>query len=566
MRFFRREVWSYAVLLVILFCIASLATRATISHIESLIPDAEVGIASALVWSLTLGFMLIAGAFGLWAIKFSAESESRRRIGRFVDAMDYLSDGLLVVDRKGRITGSNPAAARLARSNPAERESIRDLQPSLSADDLSLLLDAREPNEVEREVRTDTESRLLRFRSQPSDDLIIIVISDITQMNAQRLHSRQMARLQLVGQLARGVAHDLNNLFSGIAGHASLLLRLRPGAAETSRSLESISQASEQGVTLAGHLMDLGHPAAMRASTDALGEHVATAVSILRDALPVDWTVEDFKQEEIPPVSLSGIQVEQMILNLGLLAAEAVGRPGVLRVEAGPPGTRPLFNVGHGFAGVILITAGRRDSPMILPSAEQAMTETPQESGVIQSVIRSMIEEAGGALYSFTGPDQSVIYRLAIPRRAFTIKGEVTGLPDEVKAYLAHWNVLFARPARDYAGLDHRLTELGVRVIPVDSVITALARVEEDRNLDVMILDKYLLGQEAKGLLKAILKLQPAAGIVVLCDDPASESEGLTPDVVFVEARSDPNKALIAMVEARNQALRRKSARKPSGA
>jgi CheY-like chemotaxis protein len=396
--------------------------------------------------------------------------------------------------------------------------------------------------------------------------MIIIVISDITQTNAQRLHSRQMARLQLIGQLARGVAHDLNTLFSGISGHASLLPRLRHGTPEMTASTESIIQAAEQGITLAGHLLELAHPGTLRSITDAVGEHVSTATSMLRDGLASGWKIEEQIEEQIPPVALSGIQIEQMVLNLGLLAADAVGAPGILRISVGRPSTKHLFNVGNGFAGVILITAsiGDGSSPSV-PLEESTPQESSRESGIIQSVIRSMIEEAGGVLYSLTGSDRSVIYRLALPRNVLTTREDVAGLPDETKAYLALWNILFARPSREYGTLDRRLNELGIRVTSVDNVISALARIEEDKNIDVMILDKYLLGQESKGLLKAILKIQPTAGIVGLCDDPSSESSGLSSDVVFVHGHADPNKILVSLVEAKNLALRRKPTRKPLG-
>ena len=563
MKHFGREVWGYAILLIVLFCIASLATRATISYIES--SDYEANIAASLIWSLTLGFMLIAGAFGLWAVKFAGESESRRRIGRLVDAMDYLSDGLLVVDRKGRVTGSNPAAAQLLKRALAERDSIQDILPALPAEDISLLLDTGEPNEVEREFVSDGDARLLRLRSQPSDDLILIVISDITRLNAQRLHSRQMARLQLIGHLARGVAYDLNNLLSGISGHASILPRLRPGSSELAKSIEAITQASEQGIAMAGHLIELAQPGSTRASTTAASEHVATAVSMLRDSLPPGWRVEESVEEQLPPVALSGIQVEQMALNLGLLAADAVGTPGVLKMAVAQPSSKAMFNVGNHFAGVILVTAATGDHAAAGGAEHKDMPEGSRESGILLSVIRSMIEEAGGTLYSFMGPDRSAIYRLTLPRSVFMTKQEAIGLPDDVKAYLSQWAVLFARPPREYGALDRRLTELGARVIGVDNVMSALARIEEDRNLDAMILDKYLLGQEAKGLLRAILKLQPLAGVVVLCDDPGLESGGLASDVVFVEGHADPNKVLASLVEAKNLALRRRPTRKLLG-
>ena len=103
-----REIWGYAVLLIILFSIAALAVWQTISFFQS--PDDLTF--PVVMWSLTMGFMLIAGAYGLWAMKFSAQAESRRRIGRFVDAMDYFPDGLIVLDKNGDLVAESAIRVR----------------------------------------------------------------------------------------------------------------------------------------------------------------------------------------------------------------------------------------------------------------------------------------------------------------------------------------------------------------------------------------------------------------------------------------------------------------------
>ena len=107
MRLFPKETWSYAVLLVILFGITTIAVWQTILFLETCVPETEIGIVTALLWTLTLGFMLIAGAFGLWSIQFAAGAESRRRISAIVTSMDYIQDGLLAIDHHDRITGCN---------------------------------------------------------------------------------------------------------------------------------------------------------------------------------------------------------------------------------------------------------------------------------------------------------------------------------------------------------------------------------------------------------------------------------------------------------------------------
>ena len=95
MRFIRKEAWGYAVLLIVLCATASVAAWQTISFLHGRLSESQFNIAAAAVWLQTLGFMLIAGAFGLWAVQFAGEAESRRRIALLVTAMDYIRDGLI---------------------------------------------------------------------------------------------------------------------------------------------------------------------------------------------------------------------------------------------------------------------------------------------------------------------------------------------------------------------------------------------------------------------------------------------------------------------------------------
>ena len=138
-RLVRTETWGYAALLVILFMIASVAVVQIISYLETHLAPFAPGparVIAMLVWTLTIGFMFIAGAFGLWTVKFSAEAESRRRVGRFVDAMNYLSDGLIAVDSRGRITGSNPVANRLAQGTISRHATMDKAFPNLTPQDI----------------------------------------------------------------------------------------------------------------------------------------------------------------------------------------------------------------------------------------------------------------------------------------------------------------------------------------------------------------------------------------------------------------------------------------------
>jgi len=561
MRLWFRESSSYAVLLIILFSIAAIAVWQTILYLEGQMPSRDdFHVLTVILWTLTLGFMSIAGAFGLWAIRFSAEAESRRRIGLLVDAMDYLSDGLAAVDRKGRITGANPALWTLTDAAPDKRRTLKDLFDCLSDEDLELLQDRKEPREVEHTASRGETSRTLRFRSQPSESLSLVLVSDVTATNAQKLRGRQRARLQLIGQLARGVAHDFSNILCAISGYASLLSRLPPGSPDGLANIRSISERSERGMALAGHLLELSHPRLTDASCARPGDHVRNAAALLRDGLPERWQVRVTAQDGLPAVALSPLQIEQVVLNLGWLVTDACLAPGILEIEAGRPGTDALFQVQDRFAAAIFVSARQSGSESPRPFALVAAEDT--DAGAIQSVIRSIVEEAGGRLERLAGTGGMPAYRVCLPRGAPSSGGEtVSPFPLELGSYIAEWAILIGGPGGPRQDrLAKRLADMGARPEAVQDIAAALGRIEAQRNLDALILDERMLGEEATAVLKAILRLRPAAAVVVSSENPDALLDELAGRVVVVPDAADPNRILAGLIEARSLAARRQQA------
>jgi hypothetical protein len=132
-------------------------------------------------------------------------------------------------------------------------------------------------------------------------------------------------------------------------------------------------------------------------------------------------------------------------------------------------------------------------------------------------------------------------------------------LPDELAAYMAQWRILVAMPPRRQAPLVNRLHTRGIRAEHVDDVMSALARVEGQEGLDAVVIDRPLLRQEAPALLKAVLRLRPSLGLVVLSENPEADAKGLADDVVFLPADAEPDSILVSLIEARTLAMRRQS-------
>ena len=566
---FRAGLWRYALLVVLLFVIAGLASRETISSITALLMEARLGadipdestmrIVAVPILALTMGFLFLAGALGIWAIRSTAVLEGRRRIGRFVDAMDYLSDGLLAVDRCGRVTGSNLAARNLAAPDARIGGTLHDYFPSLSNDDLAWLEDATTPQEVECVSRGSDRLRAYRFRSQPSEDINLILVSDVTRQKANEMQGRQVARLQLIGRIARGVAHDFNNILCAISCHASLLDRQK--AAGDSASLQAIIRESQRGAMLAGQLLDLSRTGVKGSSCTAFAEHVEKAAHLLHVALSADWQVIADVQGNLPAVPLTNIQVEQVIVNLGLLASDELDKPGVLHIRVRDSSTEPLMSMNKGSAMVVLISAYGTPLDVRNIVVDPEAKTTTDEAGVIQSVVRSVIEEVGGRLDVIVTPGNRRSFRFSLPPflASERLMSAMASVPEELRMVLVKWKVLLAGSGRkDIEQIEEYLKEVGMTVTVAEDIVSALQHVEADRELSAIVCDRRVLGEAADALLRAIIKLRPRAGLVVLCDAPDSVSTSLKSDVVIEPLNVTPEAVLQAMLRALEMAGARK--------
>ena len=338
-------------------------------------------------------------------------------------------------------------------------------------------------------------------------------------------------------------------------------MRLKPGSPEIKESISTILKETEKGAHLAGHLLEFSRLRAVGYPTDNLEEHVKKAGDLVRVGLSPAWKVETTVETDLPPVSLSGLQVEQVVLNLGLVAADAMPKPGILRITAGKPSQNPLMDIDGSFAAVIIISTAKSPETSDTESSQWVDARTTTEdAGVILSVARSLLEEAGGSLDVFAPADGTRIYRMSLPYGSVDTAEDVEGddvLSPELLSYVSRWHVLLARSTRGHDYLEDKLRQANANVERVNNIISALGRIETGQGLHAIVVEESLLGDEAAGLLRAIVKLCPTTGVVMLSEDPKPVAASWSRNVVLVSRRSSPTRIIKAMVEAKAQAAQR---------
>jgi PAS domain S-box-containing protein len=195
-------------------------------------------------------------------------------------------------------------------------------------------------NEVYRIVRPDGSLRWIHDRAFPLRDAnaqiyrIAGIAEDITEQRNLELQLRQVQKMESIGQLAGGVAHDFNNMLTVIQGHASLLA-LESNLTETAKeSVNGISLAAERAATLTRQLLTFSRRQAIQTRELNLNDIIESIIKMLRRMLGEDVALQ-FTAGDIPPVLADVGMLEQVLMNLAVNARDAMSNGGTLHIQTG---------------------------------------------------------------------------------------------------------------------------------------------------------------------------------------------------------------------------------------
>ena len=155
---------------------------------------------------------------------------------------------------------------------------------------------------------------------------------DLTERLNLEKHIQQSQRLNAVGQLAAGVAHDFNNILTIITGHAGILLGQSNIPADARPDLEHIENAALRASSLTRQLLAFSRQQAMFPRPIHLYEVVKNTVTMLARAIGGDVTFKVRFGESLLPIEADPAMIEQVITNLVLNARDAMPRGGTLTV------------------------------------------------------------------------------------------------------------------------------------------------------------------------------------------------------------------------------------------
>ena len=194
-------------------------------------------------------------------------------------------------------------------------------------------------DEVYRVIRPDGEMRWIHDRAFPLRDAsgqvyrVAGIAEDITQHRNLEEQLRHMQKMESIGQLAGGVAHDFNNVLTVIGLHTASLAS-EPLTKTAKESVKGISLAGEHAATLTRQLLTFSRRQAVQIRELSLNDVIEGVITMLRRVLGKSVVLQ-FTAGEIRPVLADAGMLEQVLMNLALNARDAMPEGGTLNIRTG---------------------------------------------------------------------------------------------------------------------------------------------------------------------------------------------------------------------------------------
>ncbi len=349
----------------------------------------------------------------------------------------------------------------------------------------------------------DEQGRLLGFAKITRD------ITERRRANEELEEARaalfQSQKLQALGELTGGVAHDFNNLMTVIRGSAELLTR--PGLSEEKRVryLQAILDTADRASTLTSHLLAFGRRQALKPEVADLNLRLDAFAEMVGRTLGDQFEVGLDLAPSLPPVEVDLAQLETALLNAAFNARDAMPEGGRLSLA-----TRHLPGEGGGEAMVEIADTGSGMSAEVLDRAfEPFFTTKPvgEGTGLGLSQIHGFAAQAGGRAEIRSVPGEGTRVRIILPAtdKAFGHRAAAVRVEKPPKGL----SILLVEDndhVREFAR--HLLDELGYRVVSAASGEEALKSLEAEA-VDILFSDVVMPGLSGVELARLARKHRP---------------------------------------------------------
>jgi PAS domain S-box-containing protein len=347
------------------------------------------------------------------------------------------SPDAILLHRDGAFVYANPASLKLFGATKPQQllgRQVFDIVPPENRE----LIGQRIAQAAEGGMTPLLEQRVLRLDGTAFDAEAIsipfvyegkpavqTIMRDITGRKLLEHQLRQSQKMEAIGQLAGGVAHDFNNMLAVIRGNAELLLMdADQHASGTNECLKQIMAASERAANLTRQLLVFSRKQVMQSQPLALNKVIAELTKMLKRIIGEHIDLECRYADPLPFVQADAGMLEQVLLNLAVNARDAMPRGGHLLIATDTASFDAAYSRNHPGAGtgefvrLTVTDTGTGIAPEHLPRIFEPFFTTKElgkGTGLGLATVYGIVQQHQGWIEVSSQPGAGATFKIFLP-------------------------------------------------------------------------------------------------------------------------------------------------------
>ncbi len=360
----------------------------------------------------------------------------------------------------------------------------------------------------------------------------IAYVVDRTEQHALQQQFVQSQKMQAVGQLAGGVAHDFNNVLTAIIGYSDLLLRRLVPTDPSYQDIMNIKQNANRAANLVRQLLAFSRRQTLRPEVLSLTDVLSELTSMLSRLLGPHIELKTVHQRDLWPVRADAVQLDQVIVNLAVNARDAMPGGGTLSIT-----TRNVTDEESKSLGGDILPRGEyvlcsiRDTGSGMSSAvlnqiyEPFFTtkEVGKGTGLGLSTVYGIIKQTEGFIFCQSKEGKGTTFDIYLPRHVSDpgedgARDTEKGKDEEPADLTGAGTILLVEDEEAVRQFSSRtLASSGYTVLDAASGAEALKLVDEfEGELDLVISDVMMPEMDGPQLLKELQKRGIKANVIFI--------------------------------------------------
>ncbi|MCS0496135.1 response regulator [Ancylobacter sp. MQZ15Z-1] len=452
---------------------------------------------------------------------------------------------IATVDGEGRIARANAMFARLfGGADAAEGRRVANLvgetvRAPLEAAVAEAVQGQAPPSPIDlvldREGGRSARFYLAPVKDGEASEAAILYVVETTEQRALEAQFAQSQKMQAVGQLAGGVAHDFNNVLTAIIGYSDLLLANSRPTDPSFQDVMQIKQNANRAAGLVRQLLAFSRRQTLRPQVLNLGDVMSDLSMLLRRLLGETIKLEVKEGRDLWPVKADLNQFEQVVVNLAVNARDAMPDGGSLTIRTRNVSADEVEQYGEaGEAGVPradhvlveVVDTGTGIPPAILDKIFEPFFSTKEVgkgTGLGLSTVYGIVKQTGGTLQVESELGHGTTFRVFLPRH---VPDVVEIAPKAVEAEPANkaadltgrGTVLLVEDEEAVRAFAARaLVSRGYQVLEAGSGLEALEVMEDHGGeVDLVLSDVVMPEMDGPSLLKELRAANPDIKVIFM--------------------------------------------------